>query len=237
MKIYIKFTSFYLLCFLISACSSISNAPTTVQQTYNDMDYAIGRINTSAQKCIDDVTKESPAYESVFETNGNEFTERALSSKKYIQKTQKKSLQETFDKISACRNNKISQIQNSSNEFVRSFTYIVMDEKALKDDVYKNYINGKITGGQAATSIDNIGKALQAKSDYQYQIGLNALNRQHFQQLQSEAAMWQAMGSTFQNYNQQQQAYQNTYNQHQQIKMPVHTSCQWNGGILNCTSY
>ena len=200
------------------------------------MDYAIGQINASAQKCIDDATKETPAYEAVFETNGDDFTERALSSKKYVQKSEKKSLQAAFDKISECRNNKISQIQNSNNEFVRSFTYIVMDEKALKNDVYKNYINGKITGGQAATSIDNIGKALQAKSDYQYQIGVDALNRQHFQQLQAEAAMWQAMGSTFQNYNHQQQAYQNSYNQ-QQVNKPVHTQCRWDSGVMNCSSY
>lgn len=222
----------------ITALSLASCTTTSAQQTYNEMEFALNDIGNSMEKCTEEVSKTSPAYKSVFEIENGEFTSRAFKNKKYVQKSDKKPMQETIDSLLACRENSISRIQNHNNEHVRSFTYLALEAKTLKGEVYKKYINGEITGGQAVTSLQNISKSLEVKWNDQYQIQLGALNRQHFQQQQAQAAMWQAMGSTFQNYNQQQQQYyQQRQAAQQQIRMPVHTSCQWNGGIMNCTSF
>lgn len=116
-------------------------------------------------------------------------------------------------------------------------TNIVIEDRDLKSEVYKKYLEGKITGGQAAVSLDNISDSLQAKADNHNQTIISQLNQHHFQEQQAQAVMWQAIGAGFQDYSNQQQQYQNTYNQQQQMNKTVYTQCRWNGGVMDCTSF
>lgn len=215
---------------------SLSACMTTAQRTYNGYGEKLSQYASTRRACFKEAEGSNPAFEAVFAKNGADFTDGAKKNKSYISKSDKKDFENIVAELEKCREHHLNQVRTSSDPYVRSFANIVVEDKDLKGEVYRKYIEGKITGGQAVTSLDNISDSLQAKADSHNQTIINQLNQQHFQEQQAQSAMWQAIGAGFQDYSNQQQQYQNTYNQ-QQVRMPVHTSCQWVGNVMNCSSF
>lgn len=217
----------------ITALSLMGCMATAAQRTYNSYGETLSRYAATRAACIKEAQSSTPAFEAIFENNESGFTDRAKKNKSYILKSDKKDFGNVIGELGKCREHHFNQVRTSSDAYVRSFANFVLEEKDLKNEVYKKYLEGKITSGQAATSLDNISVSLQAKADSHNQDIINQLNQHHFQEKQAQAAMWQAIGAGFQDYSNQQQQ----YHQQQQANRPVHTQCQWIGGVMNCTSY
>lgn len=215
---------------------SLSACMTTAQRTYNGYGEKLSQYASTRRACFKEAEGSNPAFEAVFAKNGADFTDGAKKNKSYISKSNKKDFENVVAELEKCREHHLNQVKTSNDPYVRSFTNIVIEDKDLKGEVYRKYIEGKITGGQAVTSLDNISNSLQAKADSHNQVLINQLNQQHFQEKQAQAAMLQSIGAGFQDYSSQQQQYQHTYNQ-QQVNKPVHTQCRWNAGVMDCASY
>lgn len=221
----------------ITALSLTGCMATAAQRTYNSYGETLSRYAATRAACFQEAESSNPAFKAVFEKNESGFTDKAKKNKSYISKSDKKDFGNVISELEKCREHHLNQIRTSSDPYVRSFANLVIEDKDLKSEVYKKYLEGKITGGQAATSLDNISVSLQAKADGHNQAIISQLNQQHFQEQQTQAAMWQAIGAGFQDYSNQQQQYQNTYNQQQQMNKTVYTQCRWNAGVMDCTSF
>lgn len=242
MNKYVKISISGLLCFLMTACASISNTPTAAQKTYNSMDMELGRIMDSAGNCtkaawnLDNDWKNLEKYKRIFDATEKSIPSDIANDKSYIVKADKKSFEQVLGKQKVCYQNLQNSIYSSNSPYVRSFAPNVNELAQFNIDIKTKFLKREINTHQAAESYKNAYAYLDRGWQANFQNNVNQLDQQHFQQLQAEAAMWQTMGSTFQNYNQQQQAYQNSYNQ-QQVNKPVHTQCRWDAGVMNCSSY
>lgn len=200
------------------------------------METTLSNIGAEIETCNNAAWDAQPRLKKILFVSKSDNPQKAKSNPDYIRKSDKQAMSELIETSKNCRERGQEKINNNPDYYVRSFAPIAQESTDLRNDIYTKYLNGKITGGEASSSLENVIQYLVKKWEDHQRTIVNQLDQQHFQQLQSEAAMWQAMGSTFQNYNQQQQAYQNSYNQ-QQANKPVHTQCRWDAGVMNCSSY
>ncbi len=225
----------FLFALLASVSLTACTTTTAAQRTYNSYTGELNQYVSAKITCINAASVSSPAFNKIFEWNGSSYTDKAKKNKSYISRSNKKDFEKVISEIEKCRERYLDQVQTSSDSYVRSFASIVSEDKNLRSEVYKKYLGGKITVGQASTSFDNISNSLQAKSDNQQQMIVNQLNQQDFQEKQAQAAMLQAIGAGFNDYSNQQQQY---YQQRQQNSpRSVYTQCQWVGNIMSCTSF
>lgn len=216
---------------ILSSCMT-----TSAQQTYNSAEATLSNIGAEIKTCNNAVWNSAPELESILFVDKSSDPRKAKNNKAFIKNVDKKTMSQLMEKSKQCRERGYAKIQSHPDYYVRSFAAISQESIDLRHDVYKKYLNSEITGGAAASSLENIHQYLVTKWKGQQQQVASQLNEQHFQEKQAQAAMLQSIGAGFQDYSDQQQQYQNTYNQ-QQINKPVHTQCRWNAGVMDCTSY
>lgn len=209
---------------------------TAAQQTYNSAETTLSNIGAEIKSCTNSVWNSEPKLKNALSVENSKDPQKTKNNKSYISQSDKKSMTALIDKMNQCRERGQEKIENSSDYYVRSFAPISQESIDLRNEVFERYLKSEITAGAAASSLENIHQYLIRRWEDQQQRVANQLNQQHFQQQQAQAAAWQAIGASFQNYSRQQQQYQNSYNQ-QQISKPLHTQCRWDAGVMNCTSY
>lgn len=232
----VKFFISGLLCFLMSACASISNAPTAAQRTYNQFDTAIVNIGDQNKACTEKFWSTAPHLKKIF-IDTDFIPESIKTDKSHIKNADKAKLKNIIDGTDDCISKTVNRLNSYPMYQVNKFGPLVADGWQLDREIRQKFLDGKITVSEAAQSSRNVFQYRDAVWRKTHQNVVAALDQQHFQQLQAEAAMWQAVGDGFQDYSQKQQQYQNAYNQRQQENRPVHTQCSWNAGVMNCTSY
>jgi len=213
---------------LLSACMT-----TSAQQTYNSAEARLSNIGAEIKTCNNAVWNSAPELESILFADKSSNPRQVKNNKAFIKNADKKTMSELMEKSKQCRERGYTKIQSHPDYYVRSFAPISQESIALRHDVYKKYLNGEITGGAAASSLENIHQYLVARWRGQQEQVANQLNEQHFREKHAQATMLQSIGASFQNYSDQnQQDYQQ-----QRTNKPVHTQCRWNAGVMDCTSY
>jgi hypothetical protein len=217
----------------IAALSLAACTTTSAQQTYNSGEQTLSNIGAEMKSCTSVVWSSAPELKNVLSLENSQNPQKVRNNKSYIKQEDKNPMSSLADKMSQCRERGQEKIESSPDYYVRSFAPISQESIDLRNDVFQRYLKGEITGGAAASSLENVHKYLIRRWEDQQQKMVGQLNQQHFQEKQAQAAMLQAIGSGFQDYSNQQQQY---YRQ-QQANRPVHTQCQWVGGVMSCTSY
>ncbi|OFW88504.1 MAG: hypothetical protein A3J37_07400 [Alphaproteobacteria bacterium RIFCSPHIGHO2_12_FULL_45_9] len=200
------------------------------------MEATLSNIGAEIETCNNAVWDTQPRLKKILFVSKSDNPTKTKANPDYIRMSDKQVMSQLIETSRNCRDRGQEKIKNNPDYYVRSFAPIAQESTDLRNNIYTKYLHEKITGGEAASSLENVIQYLVKKWEDHQRAIISQLDQQHFQQLQSEAAMWQAMGSTFQNYNQQQQAYQNSYNQ-QQVNKPIHTQCRWDADVMNCSSY
>ena len=220
---------------LIFATSFLTGCmTTTAQNTYNQFDSAIVNAGDAYDVCADKLWSTAPHLKKVFLIDSKTISQSVKSDKSYIKSADKKALKKIIEGNDTCTSQLVNRLNSYPLYHVNKFGPLVAEGWELNREIRQNFLNGKITVAQAAESSLNVFKYRDVIWRQTHQNVVNTLNQSHFQEKQAQAAMWQAMGAGFNDYDQQQQS---AYNQQQPVNKPVHTQCRWDGGVMNCSSY
>ena len=226
-----KITLCVLVAVAVTGCMT-----TSAQRTYNSMDTTLSNIGAEMKACVTSVWSAEPELENTLSIKTAENPSIVRNNKSFIKKADEKAVTALMNDMKQCRERGHGKIQNHPDDLVRSFAPISESSIQLRHDVFQKYLNGEISAGSAASSLENVRLHLiEQWTDHEQKI-IAQLNQLHFQEKDAQAAMLQSIGAGFQDYSHQQHQSRNTHNQ-SQVNRPVHTQCRWNAGVMDCTSY